>query len=263
MIKDYKTLFDIFGITGIFVYLIWQDIKVRRKSQTNKDHTANINNLTNSYLELEEKNKEEHEKIIKVIESRNNNFKDIRKDLNDIFIILKNNQSSVDDKKRYTADIRGEIAHALPYFSDDNLKNFVIIQCEEFSQWALKSSKFIFNDIQSLDLSIQQLNTACNTLKTQCYIHLPDTLCDKYFELKSIELEKYLIRVRKIYDDRVNDKVNKFMRTSIIYMQDFISLLLSVYIDSLDYKSQKNWKKQDIDGQEDLRRLENKTNTIL
>lgn len=255
-----KLLGEYLGIIGVMIWIVLDNLKRRKEiKQTPTDNTL----VAELFKNYEDTNNKEHTKLLDLLERGQLNFEEIRTDIGDIFLRLSADAKLVNIKKAHAEEIRAKIAEALPYFNDEKLRHFVVIQCNEFSNWVLSSSKYIFQDAQSLQLSIQQLQTTCEGLRTQCPSHLSKDICDQYFVLKSIDLEKYLIKVRKIFDDRVNDKVNKFMSTSILYMQDFISLLLHVYIESLDPQKKAAWEKTDIDGLSEMRRIEKKTKKLI
>ena len=212
-----------------------------------------IDNLKN----YEKKNIEEHKELKDTLISYNEYFKEIKQELSDLYIVFKKGEDNSSKYDKYRTEIREEIANSLPYFSDENLRMFIVEQCSTFSNWVLASSKYMFNDVKSLELCLVELMTNCNNMRNKCGELLPQIICDLYYEQRLIDMNSFFEKIRNIQDDIVNNRVKKFIKTSIIFMQDNVSLLLNTYVTLNGGKE--NYKKDDnMDGLEELRRLEKK-----
>lgn len=262
MVFDWTVLRDFGGIGLLIGYLIYNEKRnIKRNDELVKQIVAsNIPNdkfedlLIENLKKYEEKNIKEHAEIKEYLQNNHIKFDEIQKEIADIYNVIKFGDDKNTKHDKYRAVIREKIADALPYFSNERLRYYIVENCQLFSDWIIESSKYIFVDDKNFDLCREQLRTQCLYLKDRCLELLSEDVCNKYYDKRTEEINKFFDKVKNIKDDRVNDRVNKFINTSILFMQDNISLLLNLWVENYEKDS---WKKDEkMDGLEELRKIE-------
>jgi hypothetical protein len=201
----------------------------------------------------QDKNIQEHNELKDILRHHGDYFKDIKKDISDLYIIIKRGESTDIKNKQYQAVIRTKIADALPYFNNENLRYFVVEHCQVFGDWIMESMNYIFNSPEDMELAIQKLKTNCNQMKLRCEELLSADVCAEYFRQREIDIEEFTNKMRYISAETINDKTNRFFSMSILFMQDSVSKILTNWIRI----NSKDWKMvASMDGMDELKRLE-------
>jgi len=213
--------------------------------------------ITERIDKYEEKNIQEHNELKEILKRHEQYFEKIQNDITDLFVVLNRQESDEKKIKKYKAELREKIADCLPYFSNEKLRIYIVDQSTKFSKWVIDSVNCIFDSQPSMELAFEELRNICESLHTRCTSLLDEELCISYYEIRKVRMDKYFDDVRKLCKHTANDKIDRFIRKSIDLMQDSISELLELWIDSKDIK--KTFKKiESMNPVLELKRLETK-----
>jgi hypothetical protein len=203
------------------------------------------------------KNIQEHNEIKDILKNYDIYFKDIKKDMADLYVIIKRGETTDSKNKQYQSVIRAKIADALPYFNNENLRYFVVEHCQTFGDWIMESMNYIFNSEEDMELAIQKLKTNCSLLKPRCMELLGEDVCEEYFKQRDVDIEEFTNKMKYISAETINDKTNRFFSMSILFMQDNVSKILTNWIKM----NSKEWRMiASMDGMDELKRLEERKN---
>lgn len=234
-----------------------------KKTETSENNGQSSSVVTLDRILVEEikayqaKNIQEHNELKDILRQHGDYFKDIKKDISDLYIIIKRGETSDSKNKQYQAVIRTKIADALPYFNNENLRYFVVEHCQVFGDWIMESMNYIFNSPEDMELAIEKLKTNCNQMKLRCEELLTAEVCAEYFKQREIDIEEFTNKMRYISAETINDKTNRFFSMSILFMQDSVSKILTNWIRI----NSKDWKMvASMDGMDELKRLEERKN---
>ena len=212
----------------------------------------------------EEKNIKEHNEIKSMLNNFESNFDELKKQVSEMFNAMKAEQNYIANHKNYEVVLREKISNALPYFSNENLRIYIVDQSVNYIKWVLKSSEFMFRSENDMNLCLAELQSSCFVSTNKCKELLPKETCERYAERRKQKIEKYIQEVKEIKDDRVNDRISRLVDLSKLFMQNNISIILNTWMEHFGTPEDMEgheWKRESFDGAEELKRIEQINNT--
>lgn len=264
------------GLAGVLLLLVviymYFDKKniisiIKNNNSNNSSNSSNSNDQNNLLVEqINEINKIEHNKLNSKIDNIENQitiqFNEIKKELSDVYLVAKKNDDENTLNNKHEALLRKQLASMIPYLPNEELRRFVIKNCLTLIKWIINSKNHIFIDESSFKLSIEEAKNILRASSNEASKLFNEEYVNLLFSNIKGEVEKFFQKLESIYNDKINDKINKFIMTSTIYMQDSTSLTLSVWEEYIKKNNiNKSFHEDNDDGLDIIRKIEKDLNS--
>ena len=133
----------------------------------------------------------------------------IRKDLNKIAEIQQLRFESMDKLDEYRDKMHKSLSNALIYLKNQEVRQFISEKYRLFIDLAMKTHRMKW-DLEQKEIALEMFREGSETVKMKGYKILGKSFIDEFYLVHDQSVKCFIRELEKIFDDKVNDKHERF-----------------------------------------------------